>query len=1083
MRRAEQRALAGACLLFSSACSLGCGGSRAAASAVSEIDGFENLGAWTTEASDGVVAGVRTVAGESGQALALDFDFRGHAGYAGVRRALPIQLPPNYEIAFSLRGNAKPNDLQIKLSDASGENVWWYRLHDVVVSADWQRIRFVRRRLEFAWGTNHAPLAQAAALEIVVAAGSGGGSGTIEVDALSLRELPVAPAVSPALVASASSSAVGAVPALALDGRAATSWHSAPGAPAEQRFALDFGYAREFGGLVLRWAPGAEARRYDVELSDDGRTWQLGRRVTEGNGDRDALRLPDARARYLRLALHEGPGQGYGLAELEVKDLAFGASPNAFVSALAQAAPKGRYPRGFSGEQAYWTLVGVDGGHDSGLLSEDGALELGRGGPSIEPFVALGSELVSWADVEISHALRDGYLPIPSVLWHRPDWELRVTAFGCGDRAHVMLGARYELSNLTARPLALRLVLAVRPFQVNPPTQSLNLVGGVSPIHALAWDGSRLHVNDKSTLVPLTAPDAVRLSSFDAAEFPEHWPVELQGSNVRELQDGTGLASGLLVYELQVPPRGRVALEMAAPLGADGFVAAPGGHEPLRALEDEVAAGWHEQLNRVTLQVPAAGQALVDTLRSNLAYILLSRDGPLLRPGTRSYARSWIRDGAMMSEALLRLGQADVAAAYFDAYAPYQFESGKVPCCVDARGADPVPEHDSPGEFIFLAAEVFRFTHDRPRAERAWPHVAAAAEYLESLRQAQRAQDRAREGADGGVAGPPVWSGLLPPSISHEGYSDKPAYSYWDDFWALIGYQDASWLASVLGHEDARSRLVAERDEFKRDLYASLRASAAAHHVPFLPGAADRGDFDATSTTIALEPGREAEDLPHDLLLSTFERYWQDFEARRTGQAWDAYTPYELRVVGSFVRLGWRKRAEELFSFLLAGRRPAAWNQWAEVVGREARQPRFVGDMPHAWISSDLIRSVLDLFAYARESDQTLVLAAGLPAAWFDAPGVRIRELRTRYGRLDYSVTRNSNHVIFEVSGDAQPARFAIPWPWDGTPSSAAHASVDGASAHWEDAELRFARLPAHIVIEAPLLSARSKRGSSGAGQ
>jgi len=42
--------------------------------------------------------------------------------------------------------------------------------------------------------------------------------------------------------------------------------------------------------------------------------------------------------------------------------------------------------------------------------------------------------------------------------------------------------------------------------------------------------------------------------------------------------------------------------------------------------------------------VPAEAQPLIDTLRSSLAHILLSRVGPVLRPGTRSYARSWIRD-------------------------------------------------------------------------------------------------------------------------------------------------------------------------------------------------------------------------------------------------------------------------------------------------------------------------------------------------------------------------------------------------------------------------------------------------------
>ena len=71
----------------------------------------------------------------------------------------------------------------------------------------------------------------------------------------------------------------------------------------------------------------------------------------------------------------------------------------------------------------------------------------------------------------------------------------------------------------------------------------------------------------------------------------------------------------------------------------------------------------------------------------------------------------------MIAESLLRVGHADVAADYLRWYAPHQFANGKVPCCVDERGADPVPENDSPGELIFLAAEVYRYTGDRALLE------------------------------------------------------------------------------------------------------------------------------------------------------------------------------------------------------------------------------------------------------------------------------------------------------------------------------------------------------------------------------
>src|SRR5919197_1139684 len=95
----------------------------------------------------------------------------------------------------------------------------------------------------------------------------------------------------------------------------------------------------------------------------------------------------------------------YGLAEIDIKDLAFGASPNAFFEAIAREAPRGYFPRGFSGEQSYWTVVGIDGGIDKGLLSEDGALEVGKAGFSIEPFVLTGWERLTWADVRARHAL------------------------------------------------------------------------------------------------------------------------------------------------------------------------------------------------------------------------------------------------------------------------------------------------------------------------------------------------------------------------------------------------------------------------------------------------------------------------------------------------------------------------------------------------------------------------------------------------------------------------------------------------------------------------------------------------------
>ena len=84
-----------------------------------------------------------------------------------------------------------------------------------------------------------------------------------------------------------------------------------------------------------------------------------------------------------------------------------------------------------------------------------------------------------------------------------------------------------------------------------------------------------------------------------------------------------------------------------------------------RASARDVAGAARPRL----LHGAARGAAAPAPLRTNLADILIERDGPALRPGTRSYARSWIRDGAMMSAALLRMGHPEAVRSYADWFA------------------------------------------------------------------------------------------------------------------------------------------------------------------------------------------------------------------------------------------------------------------------------------------------------------------------------------------------------------------------------------------------------------------------------
>ena len=121
--------------------------------------------------------------------------------------------------------------------------------------------------------------------------------------------------------------------------------------------------------------------------------------------------------------------------------------------------------------------------------------------------------------------------------------------------------------------------------------------------------------------------------------------------------------------------------------------------------------------------------------------------------------------------------------------------------------------------------------------------------------------------------------------------------------------------------------------------------------IDYIPGCVELGDFDATSTTIALTPCNELKNLPKPQVYNTFDKYYEFFKNRRDGKIdWINYTPYENRLIGSFIILDQPERAHELIEFFLNDQRPQGWNHWAEVVWKDYRHPGYIGDMPHTWV-------------------------------------------------------------------------------------------------------------------------------------
>lgn len=982
------------------------------------LDEFENLQNWSVFKSDGVNMVISSDKGISGKAIRLDYDFTKGSGFGGVQKVIPIDLPENYEFTFYIKAESPSNNFEIKFIDSTGNNVWWVNNRNYEFPGEWKKIRIKKRHIGFAWGpTTDQNLSRIDRIEFTVASYLGG-KGTIWIDDLKFEPLQTETLTHPAPAFTASSSLKAHPADLMADSLNTTCWQTRK--LKNQNILIDFKTKREFGGLHIIWLEDQYPKNFDVLLSDDGEKWEKAFSVQANTRNSSFIRLPETEARFIRInLLKSNSGKGFGISEIKFNDIKTSLSQNDFLIYAAINSPVGNYPRYFSEQASYWTITGVNNDIKEAMINEDGMIEAEKGRFSIEPMIKINDSLFNWSNIKSSQSMglsegNDDFNFIPSV-----SWKCNALLFTCGISANgeantnSVLHIRYSFKNLSTHPEDFELFLLIRPLQVNPYYQFLNLTGGAGKIYSIKNMGDKVAVDDKILF------SDKKYNSFGAVSFNNGDIVEiLRNGTIPEndsVYDKAGLATGVLKFNFHAEPGEYTEFFVSIPFHRDN--PAKQKTEKNTISEEFIQSGsfWKEKTGHIEFNLPETADRIINTYKSNLVYILINRDKVGIQPGSRSYERSWIRDGALTSSALLKSGIVTEVRDYIDWYTSFQFENGKVPCVVDSRGPDPVPENDSHGEMIYLIREYFNFTQDTAFLRSKNKNVLMAVEYIESLI-AQRSTEHFKNGNDSIRA----YYGLVPESISHEGYSAKPMHSYWDNFFTMKGLKDAAEIQKILGEHASYERIVRIRDTFKENLYNSLNLAMKQRSISYIPGCVELGDFDATSTTIALTPCNELINLPKPQVYNTFNKYYEFFKNRRDGTAdWINYTPYENRLIGSFIILDQPDRAHELIEFFLNDQRPQGWNHWAEVVWKDYRIPRFIGDMPHTWVGSDFLNAIRSMFVYENEYDQSLVLASALYQDWIDAPqGMSVNHLPTYYGELSYSVKKESDKYIFSISGD-----------------------------------------------------------------
>ncbi len=654
-------------------------------------------------------------------------------------------------------------------------------------------------------------------------------------------------------------------------------------------------------------------------------------------------------------------------------DPALATTADYYLRWLAQQYPQWPLPLWTRNQPLAWTMTGGLAQSNEALVSNDGAVAPWARAPIVEAWLynRQSGQLFASGDFRPQFSLRQAHLPLPQWRWSAGPVHMDNQLFYDETDASI----RWLLDARNDSDIPHQVFIAVRPFAVN---RSANPIASLSLLNT-----ERLWVNGAPfmSISPSPAKAAVgHLAEMMEAALSGQIPPSLQ-LPCAPLGDG----AAILAYDL--PPKTQLAVHLAFPSGpmTDSF---PAMRIDVNQHLDQMVARWSDALGRITLRLP--DDRIQSAALASIAYLLLADDPNGPHPGPLAHNALWVRDAAYIGLALLQAGHTDIVPRYVEAVFAAQEPNGKIPPIQGEDAPWDDDEWDSQGQAIFLASAYARYSGDFAYLERFYPQIRLSAEFIRSLRSVnQEKQDATR--------------GLLPPSLSAEDLGPPDQHYYWDNFWAIIGLEEAASIARRLGHETDAQWMEAEAQALRRSVLSSIQL-VMGEAPPYIPVSVEEQGTPAMArgSVTALWP---VELFPDEtaLLARAFDYYHQQWInpynggfIHREAQFWP-YAGSEL--AHAYLRLGRGDVLHQILGWNLAHQTLDGTYAWAEQVS--PTDYGFTGgDMPHAWAAASFYTLTREMLV--RERDDALILFSSAPSWWFEA-GREIVFLGapTYYGQLD----------------------------------------------------------------------------------
>jgi hypothetical protein len=628
--------------------------------------------------------------------------------------------------------------------------------------------------------------------------------------------------------------------------------------------------------------------------------------------------------------------------------------------------------------------------------------------------------------------LEEGYLPVLSYSVDHLGVRYRFALFAArlsGDSGPVVNFVRVTATNTGAAPHAAFLTTAMR-YQAeqttdNPsgdnrfkrPIEATGVGQFDQPGEAFSndWlyscaDGAFLR--DGRMLYRYPTQPAPQLSLTLRSHYNRVHPVT---PTVLHIQPTT--PAGAAFYTFMLAPGASRTLDFKMPL----LPMQPGSAEAaaLEAASFDSAhaatvAAWKAVVAR-GMQIHVAEPKVVDTFRASLIYDLMALnvvDGqPVQTVNQFQYHRFYLRDAADFVRMYDATGYSDVAAQVLSLFPSRQQADGNF---LSQPG-----QYDGWGEAMWAYGEHFRRTHDMAFAQRVYPAMERAVDWLVQARAADPLH-------------------IMPKSdVRDNEYVAAHLTGY--NFLALDGLHAAIEIAEATGHPAEAQRFAAVEADYRKTFFALLD-KAAASNGGVIPPALDAQGWGGTDwgNLLSVTPGHILE--PHDprvtaTLHSSQSRYQEGITTYSEPDD-GAFLHHYLTIKNTLTELERDDTADsqqairELYAELL---HTSSTHAGFEYAIRPWGSRDFEGNIaPHGWFAADyrnLLRNMM-----LREEDNDLHLLSAVSPEWIGAgKQIAVERAPTTFGTLSFKLEMPSaNAAVLTLHTDfsTPPKKIVLHLPW-----------------------------------------------------